>query len=297
MDHACADEVMECVPDWKEVMRGEIKQMRADIQALKKTVTKGDKKAKKEVQGQIDEMEAQITSKQASISSDVNPNSKTDDNVVVTEQLYVEKTKGKRQERKEKKSTSQAAKAKALQDAKPKGPDYSAMEQRKLSELLGRAGLEIFDIEPDGHCMFQAVAHQLGLVDPTKSYTYGDIRGIAADYIKDNGAFYENFIDDEEDRDGNGAAVADSGIGAYSERIRSSTFWGGHLELDALSKALHFPIHVYQADSEEPLKFGSDDETIGKRPALNLCFQRYAYSLGEHYDSLVPFTPRQKSCE
>lgn len=289
-----ADDVMDG-QDWKDALRAEIKQMRADIQALKKGVTKGDKKTKKEVQGQIDEMEARIASKQVIISSGINPDSLVEgatesiSTPTSIEQLYVEKTKGKKQEKREKKASGQAAKAQALQDAKPKGPDFSAIEQRKLSELLGCAGLEIFDIEPDGHCMFAAVAHQMHLFNSEKTYSYMDIRRIAADYINDNAAFYEGFIDDEEDK----GDKTESGIAGYVERIRSSTFWGGHLELDALSKALQLPIHVYQADSEEPLKFGTDDATIAKKPAVNLCFQRHVYSLGEHYDSLVPFTPKR----
>jgi OTU domain-containing protein 6 len=91
---------------------------------------------------------------------------------------------------------------------------------------------------------------------------------MAAEHILGNEAKYADFLEEP--------------LEDYCERLRSNDFWGGHLELDALSESLSLPIVVYQANSF-PTTFGSDRHDS----PLRLCFQKYAYSLGEHYDSLV----------
>lgn len=104
---------------------------------------------------------------------------------------------------------------------------------------------------------------------------YKQVRKMAAEKIESDASFYAGFLDFESDEK--------QGIREYCEKIRSTTFWGGHVELDALSKALDKTIIVYQADAE-PLHFG---KSMPDRP-LRLCYQKFAYSLGEHYDSLLP---------
>lgn len=270
-------------PDWKDALRAEIKQMRSEIQALKKGITKGDKKAKKEVQGRIDEMEAQITAKQATINSDVDPSQgkQQANDSLLPDQLYADTGKAKAQEKKDKRAGKAAAKAQALRDSRPQGPDYTAIEQEKLKAVLKAEKLQIFNIEPDGHCLFASVAHQMSLLTG-EQWSYADIRRTAADYMLEHGDFYVNFIDEDEDEGGR----EHDGIDGYCERVRSSSLWGGHLELDALAKALKRPIHVIQAEGDR-LQFGQETAVEDDRPIL-LCFQRYAYTLGEHYDSLVP---------
>jgi hypothetical protein len=139
--------------DWKETIRDEIKQLRADIMVTKKSVSKGDKKAKKEIQTKIDEMEALIAEKQALLSSGVDPSGTTakeetpkeDDEEQPSVSLYQEKEKGKKQSKKEKKAATSAARVQALRSV-PKGPDLSAIEQRKLEEMLKGKNLEIHDV-------------------------------------------------------------------------------------------------------------------------------------------------------
>lgn len=261
------------------ILRKEIKQLRADIQALKKSVTKGDKKAKKEIQAKLDELEAEIANKQAALNAD---EGETITAVVKPEALYVEKDAGRKQERKSKRALMQAAKARAAKEARPDGPDYNAIEQEKLARVLTDAGLEIHAIDPDGHCLFAAVAHQLSLLSSDEPpMDYMAVRKVAADYMQEHGDFYVNFIDSEEVFE----ADSKAGIEDYCEEIRSSALWGGHLELDALAKAFQHPIKVWHAETMEPHSFGDEN---GDAAPMNLCFQRHAYSLGEHYDSLVP---------
>jgi len=63
--------------------------------------------------------------------------------------------------------------------------------------------------------------------------------------------------------------------------------WGGHLELQAISKALGVCIEVYSADQEsprKPLKIGEENEGA----PLRISYHLHAYGLGEHYNSVRP---------
>lgn len=68
----------------------------------------------------------------------------------------------------------------------------------------------------------------------------------------------------------------------YVERVRSSSDWGGHLELRALSEGLKRPIFVWSA-MQPKLIMGEED---GENPIL-LSYHLHYYSLGEHYNQVV----------
>lgn len=91
---------------------------------------------------------------------------------------------------------------------------------------------------------------------------------------------------------------------AYVESVRSSSNWGGHLELRALSVALQRPVHVYSVnnnggggsgnDSSEPLVIDaaavvssqSTSASASVEP-IRLSYHLHYYSLGEHYNTVV----------
>lgn len=116
------------------------------------------------------------------------------------------------------------------------------------------------------------------------------LRSIAAKHIRENSEKYVNFLEQDETVD------------EYSLRVQNTELWGGHLELDALCCALKIPIIIYQADTI-PITFGVEldkaekvdktgkAERVDKVNPLYICFQKFAYSLGEHYDSLVDKEP------
>ena len=64
--------------------------------------------------------------------------------------------------------------------------------------------------------------------------------------------------------------------------------WGGQLELQALTQILKAPITVHEA-GKEPVLMGAGGEGGGGggAAALQLSYHRHAYSLGEHYNSVV----------
>ena len=68
----------------------------------------------------------------------------------------------------------------------------------------------------------------------------------------------------------------------YVDRVRSSSDWGGHLELRALSVGLKRAIVVYSA-VQPKLVLGDESDN-----PIILSFHLHYYSLGEHYNQVVP---------
>ena len=68
----------------------------------------------------------------------------------------------------------------------------------------------------------------------------------------------------------------------YLDRVRSSSDWGGHLELRALSEGLKRPIFVWSA-TQPKLVIGDEE---GEN-AILLSYHLHYYSLGEHYNQVV----------
>ena len=88
----------------------------------------------------------------------------------------------------------------------------------------------------------------------------------------------------------------------YVHNVRSTSVWGGQLELRALSEGLKRPIVVFSAEGP-PLIMGAeylastriqessvdnDDDDWDVNSALLLSFHRHYYALGEHYNSVIP---------
>jgi OTU domain-containing protein 6 len=101
---------------------------------------------------------------------------------------------------------------------------------------------------------------------------YTTIRGACADALLRHEEEYAPFAESHD----HGSYVN------YVERVRSSTDWGGHLELRALAGALRRPVVVYSADAA-PLRLGEDENGED----ILLSYHRHYYALGEHYNSVV----------
>lgn len=68
----------------------------------------------------------------------------------------------------------------------------------------------------------------------------------------------------------------------YVDSVRSSSEWGGHLELRALAEGLKRSIVVYSATQPKLVMGDADDSN----PVL-LSYHLHYYSLGEHYNQVV----------
>ncbi|KAL7526928.1 hypothetical protein ACHAXR_001714, partial [Thalassiosira sp. AJA248-18] len=177
------------------------------------------------------------------------------------------------------------------------GPSRRQMELEALQTLyLHPRGLDVEEVEADGNCLYRAVGVQcrrLGLDAATGGVNgeegYGKIRSICADALMgSNRAEYEPFAEC-----GEGHAVEGSGGDAgnhpatfeeYVNNVRSTSTWGGQLELRALSEGLECPIVVFSAEGP-PLTMGAEyassteeggsDEDWNKKKALLLSFHRH----------------------
>lgn len=152
----------------------ELKDLRAKIQSIKKSVPKGDKKKKKEVAVQIAYLEKKIleicesNSQLVSTSDD-----KLEDNIVegmVGIDLHdnndtSERTShkpSKAQRRREKKAKLEREREDRITQGAVKEEDTMGHQERsKFQSLLEPLRLSIKDINPDGNCLYAAISDQL----------------------------------------------------------------------------------------------------------------------------------------
>ncbi|KAH9893901.1 cysteine proteinase [Epithele typhae] len=199
----------------------------------------------------------------------------------------------------------QARKAAALVDSyAPNDTEADARIQRETKEeeasikqTCEELGLTMFEITPDGHCLFSAVADQLSLLGilPSGQANYAATRMSAASYIHSHPDDFLPFLPSEAGEDAAGAT--DSGLmtraqfEGYCTRMRDTAIWGGEPEIQALSRVYNVPIHVVQGGQppvvvHEPV--GSVLPPGDKR--VYISYHRRLYGLGEHYNSLRPKT-------
>mmetsp|Transcript_12046 Transcript_12046/g.22410 ORF Transcript_12046/g.22410 Transcript_12046/m.22410 type:complete len:339 (+) Transcript_12046:108-1124(+) len=188
------------------------------------------------------------------------------------------------------------------------GPSRRQMEIEAMQTLfLHPRGLDVQEVEADGNCLYRAVGVQcrrLGLdaVDSNGEGCYGKIRELCANVLMgSNRAEFEPFAECGEGHagDGNdGGGTHPATFEEYVTNVRSTSTWGGQLELRALSEGLKCPIVVFSAEGS-PLtmgaeyapsaeKDGGDGNDWDKKKALLLSFHRHYYALGEHYNSVIP---------
>lgn len=180
------------------------------------------------------------------------------------------------------------------------GPSRRVMELEALQTLyLQPRKLDVQEVEADGNCLYRAVGLQckrlgLDVVDVDGEQCYDKIRGVCADVLLgSNRAEYEPFAECGDGGDNRPATYEE-----YVHNVRSTSTWGGQLELRALSEGLKCPIVVFSAEGP-PLTMGAEfapnadcsgDDISGwdDKKALLLSFHRHYYALGEHYNSVIP---------
>lgn len=146
-------------------------------------------------------------------------------------------------------------------------------------------------INPDGHCLFSAIADQLALhgLIPSAQASYGSVRHAAANYIQDHVDDFLPFLPSEFGEDGDGAAdtglMSPKAFAGYCERIRNTGQWGGEPEILALSRAYNVPIFVVQSGTPTVVVHTPTGATVDWRDknikALWISYHRRMYGLGE----------------
>jgi OTU domain-containing protein 6 len=190
-----------------------------------------------------------------------------------------EKLRLKKEKEREKARDKERAKEQAIVDENANaGPAPRDVEMAIIQSKLP-AGMQMEEVTADGHCLYRAVAAQ----HSESTITYSLIRNLCADKLKEHEADFSPFCEYTD-------AIPD--YGTYVNRVRSSADWGGHLELRALSMALHRPVIVYsaaQSSSSEPLVISEEVDQQGDTidNPIRLSYHLSYYSLGEHYNRVV----------
>lgn len=91
--------------------------------------------------------------------------------------------------------------------------------------------------------------------------------------------------------DGNPFTLED--FAQYCLDTETTTAWGGHHEIRALSHVLKQPIEIIQGEGP-PIKIGEEFES---QPPIVLCYHRHAFGLGEHYNSVEDYVEEEKEEE
>jgi len=278
----------------EERHRQEKKDLKAKTTKMKNSVPPSDKKRRKEINAEIERLEQEMKLRHEKELQEQDINSLVKDKLTLNEETsdLQNRTVANQHEEEEEEPTfkyqvRQVSKAQLKKDKKrqaqkqrqeeAESEDVSHLRLLKDQEVLSMArllesrGLKIHEIASDGDCLYKSIEHQLSLFDTQT--TVNQLRKMTADFMRSHPDDFMPFIDSGDD--------LEKEFDKYCMAIEKTSCWGGHLELQALSKALDVFIEVLQANG--PLfTFGDND-----RKKLLLSYHRHAYSLGEHYNSLV----------
>ena len=150
--------------------------------------------------------------------------------------------------------------------------DHRGAEREAMQAAFAAHALREYEIAPDGHCLFSAVADQLaanGIEGGEGGYKA--VRRAAAEWILRHREEYEGFLEE--------------GVEEYVGKVRDTAEWGGEVELRALAGCFGVEIRVVQGGGRavevvKPAEEGKEGKTLW------LAYYRHGYGLGEHYNSL-----------
>lgn len=188
------------------------------------------------------------------------------------------KKRNRQKERLARRAAEQEAAAERAEEEASTMTDHRARESEYMKKMFQTHSLTEKDIEPDGHCLFSAVADQLQQnAIPLSPETGGGqqrqpykiIRDAAATYMESNRDDFAPFMEDD--------------FTEYTHKMRDTAEWGGQLELMALARHYDAEIRVIQDGRTEKV---GEVESRRHGKVLWLAYYRHGYGLGEHYNSL-----------
>lgn len=201
----------------------------------------------------------------------------------------------------------QARKQEALlESAPPADPEWTAQLEKErqeeikvISDACIALNCELFEIAPDGHCMYAAIGDQLGLLGivPVEEATDPRaIRRMAADYMLSHPDDFMPFLpsiagEDTPDATSDGM-ITHSGFAQYCKAVAETGEWGGEPEIQALSRAYGVPIHVIQRGPPTVVSHGGKDDSFGGgltaeesgrqgKRVVRISYHKRMYGLGE----------------
>ncbi|CCG24185.1 Otu2 protein [Candida orthopsilosis Co 90-125] len=165
--------------------------------------------------------------------------------------------------------------------------DYRQMEVDSMNQLLAINDLKLYEIKPDGHCLFASIQDQLQQRHHIDK-TIQELRDLSAEYILSHRDDFVPFLFDEQT-----CEIRD--VDDYCRELTSTAMWGSDMEILALAKVFNCCIAIHMAGAAT-LKINeeananvetNEDDVYGKQqPELQLGYYKHSYGLGEHYNSL-----------
>eukprot|EP00929_Paragymnodinium_shiwhaense_P087625 TRINITY_DN47764_c0_g1_i1.p1 TRINITY_DN47764_c0_g1~~TRINITY_DN47764_c0_g1_i1.p1 ORF type:complete len:296 (+),score=69.05 TRINITY_DN47764_c0_g1_i1:70-888(+) len=144
---------------------------------------------------------------------------------------------------------------------------------KKDQDIVQKCGLCIKEVEADGACLFRAFADQL---DGAGGADHASYRERCVDFLRANRADFEPFIDEDFDE--------------YCTNMRQMKTWGGHVEVQALARALGINVLIHQP-TEAPKAEAVLDKALEVAGAgedarcIQLSFHPQHHH-GQHYNSV-----------
>ncbi|KAF0696738.1 Aste57867_12540 [Aphanomyces stellatus] len=284
---------METVGQAKQRHKLELREWQNESKVLAKKWKK-ENMAKKEVESKLLKMEAEILMRHASeIQTMSNDTSFTTSTSEVTNQVgengdenarMIRSTKlEKAQKKRDKKKLEEKERREKIEHERLDVVSDRQIECEQISRLLKNLKMMIKEIPSDGHCMYHAVADQLKCVDRLHSSVESHIylRKKTADYLRSHDEDFLPFVEINYEYD----LPPSEQYKHYCNRVEESSDWGGQIELRALAQALQREIIVYS--SSNVITMGEEFQCNGRSP-LRLSYHLHYYSLGAHYNSVVP---------
>jgi len=259
----------------------EKKDLEKRAEKMRSFVPKKDKVGRLRVGEEIDALRKELLErhneelKEAGIESKIEESAANAENMPLGgNAIYKEKKLSKQQEKRLRKQQVEAEREKQREAQRAAAaPSEGEKETKAMQILMDSSGLTVHEIAPDGDCLFNAVAHQLRRFDLTE--TASSLRAKAVENMLANEEQYIFFLEEVEGDP--------EKFKHYCESMRSSSIWGGEVELRALAtKALDAQILVY-AVGLPLVEIGDADAT----KTLRVSYHRKAYDLGEHYNSVL----------
>ncbi|KAL2798360.1 hypothetical protein BJX66DRAFT_44971 [Aspergillus keveii] len=238
------------------------------------------------------------TTTESSVSSTTSP---TSNSTTSTPPTHTKKP-NRQKARLARRAAEQAAQAAQAEEEASKLANHRGNEKEVMEAVFKRLKLKEVDINPDGHCLFSAVACQLDemglglkpdpgriVLQPTtlsrmetvaspRHDGYRAVRAVTADFITEHKDDFEAFMEEP--------------LEQYTRKIKLTAEWGGQLELQAIARAYGVNINVIQGDGRiEKIEPGDaneiEDEEERKKRVIWLAYYRHTYGLGEHYNALT----------
>ncbi|KHN74620.1 OTU domain-containing protein 6B [Toxocara canis] len=272
--------------------RKEKKDLQSTLTSLRHSVAKSDKKRKREIAAEIEKLESELKQRQQKELAELDLNlPKQTEPALVADQADVSTNEKQRhdiprvskaQKRRERKADENKRRLEAeKEDMQNAEFAPGRLERAAIEAVLAERGLLLHEIAPDGDCLYNAIAHQLSLLGGISAKSSGaDVRRKAAAFIRSH---KDDFLPFLTDRDGK--PIDEFNFDEYCGLIERCSSdggeWGGEPELRALSSVLERSIEVIQPEGRCAV-FG---EEFASRKPITITFHRYAYNLGEHYNS------------